>query len=147
MKIELISDVSAYVSDIAGAEQICILQPWSKQALEEFISYEYNKALCVMVDGVFAGYVTYTTVCDEIQIANIATLPDFRRKGVASVLLEKINQIAENLKASVVTLEVRVTNIPAISLYEKHGYKVCGTRKGYYKNPTDDALLMNLWLK
>lgn len=147
MKIELITDWENFISDIAKAEQICILQPWSRQALEDFLSYEYNGALCALVDGEFAGYITYTVVCDEFQIANIATLPEFRRKKVASTILERIKDMAKDEKSEVITLEVRATNKPAISLYEKHGFFVCGTRKGYYKHPTDDALLMNLWLK
>ena len=146
MVLETKRNGTEYAVNIAAAEKVCFSEPWSLKAVEEFLSYGYNGAEVVLCDGEFAGYVTYSCICGEIQIANVATLPEYRRKGVGSLLLESVLQIAKENECSVITLEVRASNMPAIALYKKHGYTEVGIRKGYYKNPTDDALLMNFEL-
>ncbi len=143
MVIDIKQNGKDYAVNIAEAEKICFSEPWSLQAVEEFLSYGYNGANAAICDGAFAGYVTYTCICEELQIANVATLPDYRRKGVGSLLLESVLKIAKENACSVITLEVRASNEPAIALYKKHGYTEVGIRKGYYKNPKDDAVLMN----
>lgn len=143
MVIDIKRNGKDYAVNIAEAEKMCFSEPWSVNAVEEFLSYGYNGANAAICDGVFAGYVTYSCICGELQIANVATLPDYRRKGVGSLLMESVVELAKENECSVITLEVRASNMPAIALYKKHGYTEVGTRKGYYKNPTDDALLMN----
>ena len=132
-----------YAESIAYAEKICFSEPWSLQAVKDFLSYDYNGAIAALVNGEFAGYITYTEICGEIQIANVATLPQFRRNGVALQLLEVLLRIAENNNDSTVTLEVRASNFGAIALYKRIGFEKIGERKGFYKNPADDAVLMN----
>ncbi len=144
MKIEIVTDVAKHLENIAAAEKICIPEAWSRNALCDFLSYDYNSALAALADGEFAAYLTYSKICDEIQIANVATLPEYRRNGIADAILDKLKRIAKSSGVSVITLEVRSANTGAISLYKKHGFSTAGTRKGYYKNPADDALLMNL---
>lgn len=146
MKIEITTS-KEYLENIAEAEKICIPEAWSREALAEFLSYDYNGAVVAHADGEFAAYLTYSKICDEIQIANVATLPQFRRNGIADKILCKLVNHAQETDVSVITLEVRSENAGAIALYEKHGFTVVGTRKGYYKNPADDALLMNLQIK
>ena len=146
MKIEITTS-KEYIENIAEAEKICIPEAWSQDALTEFLSYDYNGAYVALVDGEFAAYLTYSKICDEIQIANVATLPQFRRNGIADKILCKLVNHAQETDVSVITLEVRSENAGAIALYEKHGFTTVGTRKGYYKNPEDDALLMNLQIK
>jgi ribosomal-protein-alanine N-acetyltransferase len=73
---------------------------------------------------------------------NVAVHPDFRRRGIAEAL---VNRLVEELKAidsHSLTLEVRASNVPAISLYEKLGFSEVGRRKNYYRNPREDALIM-----
>lgn len=147
MKIEIVTDVAKHLENIAEAEKICIPEAWSREALAEFLSYDYNGAVVAHADGEFAAYLTYSKICDEIQIANVATLPEYRRNGIADAILDKLKSIAKGSGILVITLEVRSENAGAIALYEKHGFTTVGTRKGYYKNPTDDALLMDLQIK
>ena len=146
MKIEITTS-KEYLENIAEAEKICIPEAWSREARAEFLSYDYNGAVVAHADGEFAAYLTYSKICDEIQIANVATLPQFRRNGIADKILCKLVNHAQETDVSVITLEVRSENAGAIALYEKHGFSVVGRRKGYYKNPVDDALLMNLQIK
>ncbi len=147
MKLEITENANDYVKEIAETEKKCFSQAWSEEAVSEFLSYSYNGALVCLCDGEFAGYITYMAVCDEVQIANVATEPSFRRKGVGMYLVEELKGLAKEKEASVIMLEVRAGNIPAISLYEKAGFAKVGTRKNFYKKPGEDALLMNLVLQ
>ena len=115
--------------------------------MSDFLSYSCNGAFICLADGVFAGYVTYTAICGEIQIANVATVPEFRRNGVGSCLIGHLVTFAKEADNEVITLEVRSENEPAICLYEKQGFVRAGVRKNFYKKPCDDALLMNLELR
>lgn len=134
------------LKSIAEIEAVSINPPWSLKAIEDFTKYETNKILIASYIGVIVGYITYSVVADEFQIANAATHPDYRRKGVAKNLLKTLYANAKTNGMSVITLEVRESNSPAIALYNSLGYKNVGIRKNYYKNPSENAILMNLYL-
>lgn len=135
------------IVQISHLENVIFSTPWSEKALNEFIKYETNKILVASKDGLVTGYITYSTVLDEVQIANIAVHPDFRKMGIGQKLLDVLLEISQKEDAAIITLEVRESNIPAVSLYKKCGYEVVGVRKNYYTNPTENAILMNLYLK
>lgn len=132
-----------YLINLAEAEKTCFSEAWSENALKEFFSYNHNNALVALCDGIFAGYITYSVVFDEIQIANVATLPEFRRNNVGLSLVKRIISVAKEKNCKIVYLEVRSKNSAAINLYEKCGFIRSGFRKNFYTNPADDALLMN----
>ena len=134
------------LSAIAEIENLSINPPWSYKAICDFSEYDTNRIITAKVDGVVAGYITYSVIIDEVQIANVAVHPDFRRKGIAEKLLRFLIDVAKESNMFVITLEVRNSNIPAIKLYEKCDFSNVGVRKYYYKNPVEDAILMNLTL-
>ena len=131
---------------IAEIENLSINPPWSYKAICDFSEYDTNRIITAKVNGVVAGYITYSVIIDEVQIANVAVHPDFRRKGIAEKLLRFLIDEAKESNMFVITLEVRNSNIPAIKLYEKCVFSNVGVRKNYYKNPVEDAILMNLTL-
>ena len=131
---------------IAEIENLSINPPWSLNALIDFSRYDTNNILVAKTGDVVSGYITYTTVLDEIQIANVAVHPDMRRLGIGDALLNSLYKCATENDTSLITLEVRASNTPAINLYRKHGFIEVGRRKNYYKDPTEDAILMNLTL-
>lgn len=94
------------------------------------------------------GYLGSWFIVDECHITNVAVNPQFRRQKIAQqLLIALINQCYEKF-IKYITLEVRVSNIPAISLYEKFGFKSIGVRKKYYQDNNEDALIMfteNIW--
>ena len=98
-------------------------------------------------DGAAVGYVGCQTVLDEGYITNVAVSPDCRRQGVARALLDELKARAVQAGLSFVTLEVRASNAPAIALYEGAGFVRVGVRKNFYTAPTEDAVLMTLFLK
>ena len=134
------------LSAIAEIENLSINPPWSYKAICDFSEYNTNRIITAKIDGVVAGYITYSVIIDEVQIANVAVHPDFRRKGIAEKLLRFLIDEAKESNMFVITLEVRNSNIPAIKLYEKCDFSNVGVRKNYYKNPVEDAILMNLTL-
>ena len=129
---------------IAEIENLSINPPWSYNAICDFSKCSTSRILVADISGNVAGYITYSVVLDEVQRANVAVHPDFRRCGIGEKLLTKLYNDAKNDNMYIITLEVRQSNIPAINLYTKCGYSECGRRKGYYKSPTEDAILMNL---
>ena len=147
MRLEIRDNGCDFIKDIVTTEAECFSEPWSEDAVSDFLSYSYNGALVCLADGSFAGYVTYTDICGEVQIANVATKESIRRCGVGSFLMEALIEVSEKNGAEVITLEVRSKNVSAIALYEKYGFVTVGTRKNFYKKPDDDAILMNLELK
>ena len=82
-------------------------------------------------------------VLDEGYIDNIAVRPDYRGQGIADALLDVFVRFGR-AKLALLTLEVRLTNEPAIQLYYKHGFAQVGRRKDYYENPKEDAIIMTL---
>jgi len=88
------------------------------------------------------GFMAARQAADQAEILNIAVHIDFRRKGVASALLAGALDAFRRSAIAQVFLELRESNLPARTLYERHGFIRTGRRKSYYANPTEDALCM-----
>lgn len=116
---------------------------WSKDSFYGELSNELAHYYSAYDDkGVLVGYAGYWGIIDESHITTIAIKPEFKRKKIGEALLNKILEECYKNKIKYITLEVRKSNIPAINLYEKYGFKSLGTRKGYYQNNNEDALIM-----
>ena len=131
-----------HVSQVAELEKLCFSDPWS----ENCVSSELNNPLSlwlVAVDGErVAGYVGSQSVMGESDMMNIAVHPDYRRRGLAEMLVAELVTALKNAGNTCLTLEVRASNAPAIALYEKTGFSQIGLRKNYYRNPREDALIL-----
>ena len=79
---------------------------------------------------------------DEGNLLDIAVDEKYRRQGIARKLFKELFKVADEKKLSFITLEVRESSTPAISLYEAHGFERVGVRKNYYSKPTENAVLM-----
>jgi ribosomal-protein-alanine N-acetyltransferase len=88
------------------------------------------------------GYVIYWHIRNEVQISNIAIAPEFRQLGVGEGVLKKTLFEMLHKGAEFVFLEVRPSNLAARRLYEKLGFTILGLRKGYYRHPSEDAIVM-----
>lgn len=87
------------------------------------------------------GYAAVLCAADEGNLVSIGVLEEYREMGIASELLDIIYGIASDKGVASIHLEVRESNEPAISLYEKEGFRKEGKRPRFYRNPTEDALL------
>jgi len=93
-------------------------------------------------DRPVVGFCAFWLVVDEIHINNVAILPELRGQGLGTVLMKRVFEEAATLGAKRATLEVRASNDGARRLYERLGFYVAGTRRGYYSNPVEDALVL-----
>ena len=126
---------------VAELEKEVFSEPWSEKSLELCLTQQAF-CVCCFEDGALASYCTVITVFDEAQIINVATRPDFRGRGYAR---EAINAVFEECRKRgiiSISLEVRESNIPAISLYKGYGFTIEGKRKAFYTNPREDAFVM-----
>ncbi|MDO4975917.1 MAG: ribosomal protein S18-alanine N-acetyltransferase [Eubacteriales bacterium] len=121
----------------------CFSQPWSLSAIKEMFTTDgYISLVAENDEKEIIGYVGMKTVFDEADITNVAVLPSMRKQGIAKILLRELMEEAKKKGIISIFLEVRASNIPAITLYEHADFKNCGRRKNYYHEPEEDALLM-----
>lgn len=137
------------IKSLANLEKECFSRPWS----EESILTEFSKqnSFCFVAISSqslkIIGYIGCYYVLDECYITNLAVSSLARDQGVGSTLVEKVLKEAEQRNFAFVTLEVRASNIVAINLYKRLGFKAQGMRKAYYSNPTEDAILMTKFFR
>ena len=116
---------------------------WSKDAFYSEVDNKVAKYYSAKnSNGEILGYAGTWHIVDEAHITTIAVKPEERRKHIAECLIVKSLEDCYNEFIKYITLEVRVSNIPAIKLYEKYGFKSLGKRKGYYQDNNEDALIM-----
>ncbi len=132
--------------ELSKLDERCFSSPWSESSFLNEASNPLAQYVIAKADEKIIGYAGFWQVVDEGQITNIAVLKEYRRKKIAQQMLERLIQKARKMQLSVLSLEVRESNLPAISLYEKFEFEKVGIRKDYYKNPTENAVLMDLVL-
>ena len=117
--------------------------PWSLDA----ILYEIENSICLVAikENTVLGHVSMRHILDEGHINNIAVKKDARQNGIGAKLMDALTVEAKEKEITALTLEVRASNTPALSLYKKHGFVIHGYRKNYYTHPTEDAAIM--WKK
>jgi len=131
------------VDDIVEIEKLSFSTPWSRSALLGELRYPRQAVyLVARVKGRIVGYVGMWTVGDEGHITNIAVHPDFRGKGIGTLLLSFLIAVAYSRGIGALTLEVRVSNVRARKLYERMGFVAAGIRPGYYSDNNEDAIVM-----
>jgi ribosomal-protein-alanine N-acetyltransferase len=93
-------------------------------------------------DDTLVGYAFVSRYVDAWHVMNVAVADAFRRRGIASALLGRLFEVTESDSRRGYTLEVRVSNVGAIQLYERLGFEPRGIRRGYYTDNREDALIM-----
>lgn len=129
-----------HIPFIAVLEKECFSSPWSENALSEELSNPDSHFL-VAECGEVAGYIGVQEICGEAYITNVAVFEKFRKKGIGRMLLRAAAENAESRKCEFITLEVRVSNSAAISLYESEGFEKVGIRKNFYSSPVEDGAI------
>ncbi len=137
-----------HLDALAEVERACFAHPWSREGLAAELSSPTALFLTAEEEetGALAGYVGSHLVCGECYIDNVAVLPEQRRRGTASALLEELIRRVKAQGGVFLTLEVRESNAPALALYGKRGFAPAGRRKDFYTGPREDALLLTLYL-
>ena len=133
--------------EIMGIESLSFSEPWTEEMfLNELSSKGIAMVLVARVDEGsgprIAGFLCSWIVAGELQINNVAVHPGYRRRGVASQLLEEMLRRAKTRGADAGYLEVRASNEAAQALYQRFGFRQIGRRRGYYDHPREDAVIM-----
>lgn len=132
------------VEAVTKIEQECFSLPWSEKSFEDSISREDTIFLVCEEASIVTGYMGMYLSFDEASVTNVAVSPAFRKKGYGEQLVAVAKEKAKDAGAESIFLEVRVSNIPAISLYKKMGFEELGIRKKFYEHPVEDAIIMKV---
>ena len=116
--------------------------PWSRSMFAGELAKPASVCLGAFEGERMAGYMIISRYVDAWHVMNIAVDPEFRRRGIATALLERLFELTEDESRRGYTLEVRVSNDAAIKLYERLGFRSRGIRRGYYTDNREDALIM-----
>lgn len=139
--MEIRKMIAEDIPQIAQLEKDCFADPWSAASFTSELSNPLSTWLVAVDGGVVAGYIGAQTVLDSADIMNVAVLPIYRQTGIGEKLINCLCTHLSQRGARSVLLEVRVSNAPAIRLYEKLGFTVVGRRPNYYFHPKEDALI------
>jgi ribosomal-protein-alanine N-acetyltransferase len=140
--MKIIKMEHVHVAQVAALEAVCFRDPWSENSVASELSNPLSHWLVAVEDDAVLGYIGSQTVLDESDMMNVAVSPAHRRKGIAEALVLALADALREKGSVKLTLEVRASNAPAITLYEKLDFKPIGLRKNYYRNPKEDALIL-----
>jgi len=140
-KVSLRPLVASDLPAVLTIEQASFPSPWKPEFFLSELSNSYARLIVAERAGQVVGYFCRWLVADEVHILDVAVHPDYRRCGVGKVLLREILDEARQNGARSASLEVRVSNLPAIGLYQTFGFHQVALRQQYYENG-EDAFLM-----
>ena len=134
--------IPADATGIAALEEEIFSDAWSYRDIQDLICTEGGMCFTAVEDGKVIAYVIGRLIVPEGEIYRVAVAPHKRQRGIGYRLLDYAVKTSKGQGLERLFLEVRSKNIPAIRLYTAYGFKEIGTRKNYYKDPQDDAIVM-----
>lgn len=132
------------ILQLANIEKACFIDPWSENNIRS--AGQSTGAVVAKSDNDNSGYLLARCAADECELYRIAVLPEYRRKGYGSKLIDELIKECLSRGVAKIFLEVRSDNVSAIRLYESKGFVLLAVRKGYYISPSGDALIYKLEL-
>lgn len=130
------------VEQVTQLEQSCFSMPWKSEDFLRLAGDPDSRYLVAEDDGIIVGICGVTNIVGEGNINNVAVNEAYRGQGIATMLMSKLLEEGYAMGVAEFTLEVRVSNTPAIRVYEKCGFVSEGIRPKFYEKPTEDALIM-----
>ncbi len=140
--VELLKPAEAHLEELTAIDKVSSSLPWSKNLFSKDFNNPAAHYLVAVESGKVLGFAGFWLLQDEMNVVNIAVLPEERRKGLGEKLLKGILDLGVSLGADFATLEVRAGNIPAQALYGKFGFHMIAMRKKYYADNGEDAVVM-----
>jgi ribosomal-protein-alanine N-acetyltransferase len=135
------------LEEVMRIERASFSSPWSRKMFEAEVSgnpFSFAFVVRPAGSGQIIGYVCAWIVIDELHLLNLAVDPPFRKQGAGEGIVRWMLEFGRSRGVRTATLEARVSNLPARRLYEKLGFEIYATRKKYYSDPSEDALLLQL---
>jgi ribosomal-protein-alanine N-acetyltransferase len=128
---------------VLDIERASFLTPWPPEAFQQEVRHNrLARYLVARQGGAVVGYAGVWLMVDEAHITTFAVHPEWRRQGIGRRLLLAMLVVAEEMRATRMTLEVRVSNLAAQALYRDHGFAIAGRRERYYTDDGEDAYVM-----
>ena len=127
---------------LARIEAETFSMPWSERAFRELLERPYCSYFVALAEGRLVGGAGCTNLCGEVNIDNVVVAESHRNRGIGQALLQALLAAGEAEGVRAFTLEVRVSNAPAIHLYEKNGFRSEGIRPRFYEKPVEEAMIM-----
>lgn len=131
-----------HINDILKIEQESFAMPWSRNSMEKELKNKFAVYVVALDGKKTVGYGGMWHIINEGHITNIAVDRQYRNIGIATKIIQRLIEIAEEREMIGLTLEVRMSNIAAKNLYIKLGFKLEGIRPEYYEDNGEDALIM-----
>ena len=132
------------IHDVMELEGLCFRTRWTREQFLLGLERGAFRIIGIREAGSLCAYVAFSLIAGEMEVMNIATHPEHRRRGLGARLLGKALAVCKGEKAEQCFLEVRRSNHAAIDLYRKFGFIHVGERKNYYPDNNEDALLFRL---
>lgn len=142
MDFTIIPMQTRHIAALAELETRCFSDPWPEAAFASELENPLSLWLVAESGGAVAGYIGSQIVPDEADMMNLAVAPEFRRQGLGRALTLALFDALRLRGVVGLTLEVRVSNEPALRLYRELGFELVGLRKKYYFHPTEDAYIL-----
>ncbi len=131
------------LAHVQEVENLSFPVPWPPDAFRHELTQNRNaRYIVARLEGSIVGYAGLWLMVDEAHITTVAVHPKYRRQRIGQRLLQRLFEIAEEVGAEWLTLEVRVSNLAAQKLYAKYGFSRAGIRRHYYSDNNEDALIM-----
>ena len=147
MQYNITEMTEAHIASLAELESVCFSTPWTAEGLAEELSNPQAHFLVALCGETVVGYIGVQEIFDEAYITNVAVFPQYRKNGIASALLQAAVCGAAARDCAFITLEVRESNLPAVTLYRKAGFVPMGVRKNFYRLPDENAVIYTKTLK
>lgn len=129
------------LDQLVDLEKLCFDYHWTREQFLLGLERGAYLVLGIRGNNCLNGYIAFSIIVDEMEVLNLAVHPDFRRKGYAKQLLSRAFSICRHRNVAKSFLDVKISNVSAIDLYQKFGYLQIGVRQKYYPDTKEDALL------
>jgi len=132
------------IAAVVAIEKTSFSLPWSETSFAKELYRPRSIPKVAVLDDTIAGYICIDYVVDEGHILNLSVHPDYRKRNIATALVEDAIEELKTKACRFIYLEVRASNYTARKLYKSFGFSVIGNRKNYYVGPVEDAVIMML---
>jgi ribosomal-protein-alanine N-acetyltransferase len=132
----------ADIAAMARVERNNFSDPWSPEQLDRALTWPGSAAFVCLTGDAIVGCVIGRVVVDQAEILSLAVEQGYRRRGLGEQLLDVALTAMADRGETTAWLEVRQSNLAALALYQAHQFATTGTRRDYYRDPTEDALIL-----
>lgn len=131
------------IGAILEIEERCFTSQWTAEMfLYELRENEFGHFYVICENDKIIGFIDFWITFETCQLANIAIHPDYQHRGYSKQLMDKMIEVANQMKCETIMLEVRVSNTNAKNLYKSYEFIDMNIRKGYYSDNGEDAIVM-----